>query len=319
MWFLAVGAALLGVGAAGTLVWMWWAPRLHSQMRLASAARTESGVTVLAPRERVEWQPYDRAPGLSNLLKGLPWFESLQLEILRAGWLLRPAEFVGLCALAGLLLAAVFMVLSKNAFMGVAGIGIGVAIPWAVMKSKQAHRCKALSAQIADALDMLCSALRSGFSIARGLKLIETQMYPPIAEEFGRVLEEVQFGISLPEALDGMVMRSRNYDVELVVAAIQTQLELGGNLAEVLQNISGMVRERVKLSGEIAAATAEGRLSAGILVAMPFGIAVIINIISPGYLAPLYRSPLGLILLGVGACLLLVGGLLLKKMITIDL
>jgi tight adherence protein B len=290
-------------------------------MRLASAGRDESGVLALPTRDKKEdWSgSSDRAATLSQLLSGMAWFESLQLQILQAGWLLRPSEFVAISALGALGLAALLMVVSKSLFLGLIGAGAGAAVPWMMLKSRQAARSKALSAQLPDALDMLTSALRSGFSISRGLKLVETQMHPPISLEFGRVLEEVAFGISLPEALDGIVLRTQNYDLELLVAAIQTQLELGGNLAEVLNNIAGMVRERVKLSGEISAATAEGRLSAGILVAMPFGIGIIISIVSKEYLRPLYTTSLGLMLLGVGATLLLVGGLILKKMITIDM
>ena len=313
-------AGVLGVGAVGVLIWTWWAPRVHSHMRLASAGRDSSGALALPTREKQEWSaPADRAAVLSQLLSGMAWFESLQLQILQAGWLLRPSEFVAICALGALGLAALLMALTKLIFMGVVGAGIGAAVPWMMLKSRQALRSKALSAQLPDALDMLTSALRSGFSISRGLKLVETQMHPPISLEFGRVLEEVAFGISLPEALDGMVLRTQNYDVELLVAAIQTQLELGGNLAEVLGNIAGMVRERVKLSGEISAATAEGRLSAGILIAMPFGIGIIISIVSKEYLEPLWTTSMGMMLLGVGATLLVVGSLILKKMITIEM
>ena len=320
MWVIAVGAALLGVGATGLLLWIWWAPRLRSHMRLVAAGRDDSGTVSVPARDRPEWAaPSDRASTVSHLLRGLPWFEALQLEILQAGWLLRPSEFVAISVLGGMGAAAVLMVLTKSVFGGLIGGGLGGAIPWMMLKSKQAGRSKALSAQLPDALDMLTSALRSGFSISRGLKLIETQMHPPISVEFGRVLEEVAFGISLPEGLDGIVLRTKNYDIELLVAAIQTQLELGGNLAEVLENISSMVRERVKLSGEIGAATAEGRLSAGILVAMPFGIGVIISIVSPGYLRPLFTTQIGYMLVALAAGLLLVGGLILKKMITVDL
>ena len=319
-WLIPLVAGVLGVGAVGTLLWMWWAPRVHSHMRLASAGRDEGGELALPVRQKEDWSgPADRATGLSHLLGGMQWFEALQLQILQAGWLLRPSEFVAISVLGGLGVAALLMVLSKSLFLGAVGAGVGGAVPWMMLKSRQAARSKALSAELPDALDMLTSALRSGFSIARGLKLVETQMHPPISLEFGRVLEEVAFGISLPEALDGIVLRTQNYDVELLVAAIQTQLELGGNLAEVLDNISSMVRERVKLSGEIGAATAEGRLSAGILVAMPFAIGVIISIVNKGYLQPLFTTSLGMMLLGAGAVLLLTGGLILKKLITIDL
>jgi len=318
MWLIAVGAGLLGVGAIGTLLWIWWAPRLRSQLRLAAAARR--AVALPGKKRSPEWQTArDRAATVGQLLEGLPWFETLQLEMLRAGWLLRPSEFVALTALTGLLTAGGLMLLTKQTAMGVVGVLIGAVIPWAIMKSKQTQREKALSTQIPDALDMLCSALRSGFSIARGLELVKTQMHPPISEEFGRVLDEVQFGISLSDALDGIIMRTRNYDLELVVAAVQTQLELGGNLAEILENISDMVRERVKLSGEIAAATAEGKLSMGILMGMPFAIAFLISIVSPSYLVPLFHTQMGWMLLGTGLVLMSMGGLILKKLITIDL
>ncbi len=319
MVMIALGAALLGVVALGVLLWVWWAPRLRSHMRLAAAARAAAPPVSAKARNRQEWaEPSDRASTLASILSGLPWFESLQVEILQAGWLLRPSEFVALSALGGLGIAALLMLLTKSVVLGLMGAAVGGAVPWMLLKSRQATRSKTLSAQLPDALDMLTSALRSGFAISRGLKLIETQMHPPISVEFGRVLEEVAFGISLPEALDGIVLRTKNYDLELLVAAIQTQLELGGNLAEVLDNISNMVRERVKLSGEISAATAEGRLSAGILIAMPFAMAVIISIINPGYLAPLFQSQLGFMLLLLAAGLLLVGALILKKLITLD-
>lgn len=304
----------------GTLLWMWWAPRLHSHLRLAAVARSDPAPPPRKKQRRLDWRPVpDRAATVGQLLAGLPWFDALQLEILRAGWLLRPSEFVALSTLAGLSVAGAMMLVTMQTGMGVVGLLMGAVVPWGIMKSKQAQRERALSAQIPDALDMLCSALRSGFSIARGLELVKTQMRPPISEEFGRVLDEVKFGISLPEALDGIIMRTRNYDLELVVAAVQTQLELGGNLAEILSNISDMVRERVKLSGEIAVATAEGRLSMGILLAMPFGISLLINIVSPSYLAPLFHTQLGWMLLGVGLVLMSTGALILKKLIAIDL
>jgi len=124
--------------------------------------------------------------------------------------------------------------------------------------------------------------------------------------------------VSLEAALDHLVARTANYDLELIVSAVQTQLSLGGNLAEILGNIAEMIRERVRLSGEISAATAEGRMSAGILLAMPFGVAILISIVSPAYLAPLFAKPLGWAMLGGGALLMLLGTITIKKMMDID-
>jgi tight adherence protein B len=144
-------------------------------------------------------------------------------------------------------------------------------------------------------------------------------MHPPIADEFQRVLQEVQVGISVSDALEGLLARSDSYDLELVVAAMQTQLTMGGNLSEVLDNIAGMIRERVRLQGEIDAATSEGRMSAGILVAMPIVMALIISAVSPGYLNPLFEQRLGLMLLMIAGGLMLAGVLIIRKMLDIDI
>jgi len=144
-------------------------------------------------------------------------------------------------------------------------------------------------------------------------------MHPPISEEFFHVVEEVQFGASVSEALDNLIDRTEDYDLELVVSAVQTQLEIGGNLAEILDNIGDMIRERVKLTGEIAAASTEGRLSAGILLALPPGIAFVLGITNPHYMDPLFTERLGNILLLIGGGLMGLGAIVIKKLVTIDI
>ena len=322
MLLFALVIAGLAVVAIGAVIWMWWEPKVRHQMRLTAVARPggRSGATATSRAESADaYKPMSRYDSLAAAwLAGVPWFERLQLEILGAGWLLRPSEFVYISMGAALGGCALMLLLTRSTVLGIIGLA-GAVVPWMVMKSRQAQRSKQLSAQIPDALDMLCSALRSGFAVTRGMQLVESQMHPPISVQFGRVLEEVEYGISLPEALDGIVLRTRNYDVELLVAAVQTQLELGGNLAEVLGNISGMVRERVKLQGEISTATAEGRLSAGVLLVMPFAMALIIQMINPGYLAPLFNSFLGLLMTGIGMGLIVIGGLILRKLVTVEI
>ena len=160
---------------------------------------------------------------------------------------------------------------------------------------------------------------RSGQSILSGMQIIVTQMQQPITDEFARVIQEVKFGASLSDALDDMVHRTDNYDMELIISAVQTQLTVGGNLAEVLDNIGTMIRDRVRLAGEISAATAEGRMSAMILVGMPILLAFIINIVSPGYLTPLFTETLGRMLLGGAIMLMLTGVLIIRGMLNIDL
>lgn len=261
----------------------------------------------------------DPAPVLTGILQRSETGRQLQAELLRAGMLLRPSEFLiisGICAITG---GVIGVELGHSLFFGLLLFGVGAIGPYMQMKSRQGQRQKRISGQLPDALDLLSSSLRSGHSFLRGLQVVVTQMGPPITEELERAIDEVRLGQSLELALGHILDRTGNYDLELVISAVQTQLSIGGNLAEIMDNISDMIRERVRLAGEIAAATAEGRMSALILGGMPFGMAFLINVVSPGYITPLFHSPLGLILLGVAGGMMLLGILIIRSMLNIDI
>jgi tight adherence protein B len=261
----------------------------------------------------------DPAPALTGYLQRSDFGRKLQTELLRAGMLLRPSEFLIISGIAAVTGGVIGIQLGHSIVFGVLLLGVGAVGPYMQLKSKQGQRQRRMSNQLPDALDLLSSSLRSGHSFLRGLQVVVTQMSPPITEEFERAIDEVRLGQSLEFALDHILDRSGNYDLELVISAVQTQLSIGGNLAEIMDNISGMIRERVRLSGEIAAATAEGRMSAVILGGMPFAMAFLINVVSPGYITPLFHSPIGLLLLAVAGGMMLVGILIIKGMLNIDL
>ncbi len=312
------GVIMLLALAIGVVVYLVVSTASRGHKRLATLGGGTQ--TTAKPIPPAEWRGVvDRAPLITTLLQATPIWETLQLEILRAGWLLRPSELVAIVAGSSLLGAAVGLITSGRAPMSIVGLAIGAAVPWTMLKVRQSARARALNSQIPEAMDMLASALRSGFSFLRGLQLIASQMHPPVSQEFDRVVEEVQFGVSVVESLDNLIRRTKDYDLELVVAAVQTQLEIGGNLAEILDNIGDMIRERVKLAGEIAAATVEGRMSAGILLALPFGVSFMMSIINPGYMEPMFTTHLGTILLVIGGGLMGMGALVIKKLITIDI
>ncbi len=315
---LLAGVVLLLAVTGAAIAYLISARLGTGHKRLSSIAAQDTPEQPTA--SKTDWPSVrDRAPIITTLLQRSEIQNALQLEILRAGWLLRPSELIAIIAGTGMLGALIGLGASQRWLVAVLGAGIGAAIPWVMLKTRQSLRAKALTAQIPEAMDMLASALRSGFSFLRGLQLIASQMHPPISEEFFRVVEEVQFGASVSDALDNLFDRTQDYDLELVVSAVQTQLEIGGNLAEILDNISGMIRERVKLSGEIAAATTEGRMSAGVLLALPFGIAFAMSVTNPGYMDPLFTTKLGTILLLIGGGLMGLGALVIKKLVTIDI
>lgn len=273
--------------------------------------------------ERAATRPFvgtvDRLPLLTAFLQSTPWWEEIQLELLRAGILLRPSELLAGMLMTAVLGAGVGYVVFRSIMSTLLFMLIGAAIPWIWVKVKQAKRNRDLLSQLPDAIDLISTALRTGFSFLRAVQLIGSQMQPPIADEFRRLGAEVQMGMSTDDALNNLVERTRCYDLELLVAAVQIHLTVGGNLSEILDNISGTIRERVRLQGEIAAATAEGRMSAAVLLAMPFAIAMVINVINPGYLRPLFTTPIGLALTLIAGVLMGIGAMVIRRMVEIDI
>ncbi len=261
----------------------------------------------------------DPLPQLSEALRGTAFWDEMQVKLLRAGLLLRPSEALIISAISMTAGLVIGWLVTGQPILGILTGALGLGAPYGIMIQRAARRQAGLTSQLPDALDMLSSALRSGYALTRGFQVVSSQMHPPISEEFHRVLQEVQVGISVSDALNGLLTRSGSYDLELVVAAMQTQLTMGGNLSEVLDNIAGMIRERVRLQGEIDAATSEGRMSAGILVAMPIVMALLISAVSPGYLDPLFEERLGIMMLMAAGGLMLMGVLIIKKLLDIDI
>jgi tight adherence protein B len=270
--------------------------------------------------KETQTETIDPAPLLSGFLQESNIGRQLQLEILKAGLVWRPSEFIALFiagALGGYILG--FFIGGSSILLGVLLALGGAVSPWVYLKVKQGQRQRRITAQIPDMLDILSSSLRSGHSFLSGVQIVCSQMQPPLTEELDRVVQEVRFGAALPDALNDLILRTENYDLELIIQAVQTQLTVGGNLAEVLDSIASMIRERVALAGEIAASTAEGRLSAMILGGMPFILAILIQVISPGYLEPLFTERIGLMMLGAAGGLMAVGLLIIKGMLNMDL
>ena len=307
---LIVGAAvvLLGVMAAA----------------IAAASRGDEGrgADRLVPgREEADRAPRaprapdqtDPSPLLTTSLERMGIRKRLQGELLQAGLLLRPSELVTL--MLGTLCVGFTVGLFLHGLPVAIGLGlVGAGLPWAYIRGRKARRRKALVGQLAEALSMMGSSLRSGYSFMRAIQVVTNEMDPPISEEFGRVLDELNVGVSHERALKHLMDRCPSGDIELVVTACQIQATVGGNLAEILDTTAAMIRERVRLQGEIAALTAEGRLSAGILTALPVFMALIVSHLSPGYMNPLIETRVGLTMLGGAAGAMLMGVLVIKKM-----
>jgi tight adherence protein B len=244
--------------------------------------------------------------------------DGLGLTLVRAGIKLKPSEFVGIVSLAVVGAALVAALISGHILSELVAAAIAFAICAGYVRILQLRRLAAFNKQLPDAISLMSSALRSGYSFTRAMQMISEEMPQPISEEFARVINEVNVGLPTDAALMRMVARVRSYDLELVAIAIIIQQQVGGNLAEIVDNIGGTIRDRVRVNGEMSALTAEGRISGVILVLLPFAIAGLILVVNPGYLNPLIEDVTGKALILIGLVMQAIGALIIKRMLVLD-
>lgn len=257
--------------------------------------------------------------GMGGLLKYLPTPESLaqlyeqaDVGIPFSRFLIVPIIMGILGGLLGLIGRIPIWATPISAFfMGV--------IPFLWLKMRKNKRIKMFTMQMPEALELTGRALRAGHGLASGLNCVAEEMPPPISQEFGRVYEEQNLGIPLEEALRGLADRVPSMDVKFFVTAVVIQRATGGDLAEVLDKISHLIRERFQIMGQVAALTAEGRLSGILLMALPPGLMAVIHVLNPTYLRPLFDTPMGTKMLAAAAVMQLIGAVAIKKIVTIKI
>lgn len=302
-WAFAGGVALWGAAMLALLLGLvtGWTPKARGLNRrrrtlgLADAAeRAESlGDTILRSRggteglaERLDAAGLEIRVG--ELLMGVG---ATSLVALLAGWVL-------VSPVAGLVLAAVVLV----------GAGL-------VLDHLARRRRNAFGDQLADTLQMLAGSLRAGHSLAQGIDTVARESDSPTAEEFRRMTVETRLGRDFVEALAALRQRIGNEDFEWVVQAVEIQREVGGDLAEILDAVTGTIRDRTRVRRQVSALSAEGRLSAWVLMVLPFALVAIMAVTNRGYMSPLFTTGTGYGLLAAGGALLAVGGLWLRRIV----
>lgn len=186
---------------------------------------------------------------------------------------------------------------------------------WLFWKRKK--RLGTFANQLPEAMELVARALRAGHSLAAGLHVVAEEMPTPISKEFGRVYEEQNLGITIDEALRSMCERVPNLDLKFFVTSVAIQRQTGGDLAEILDRIGHVIRERIKILGQVKALTAEGRLSGIVLVALPIGLFILMLWMKPDYIELLWKDPVG-IKMSIGAVIsMLIGTYAIKKIIDI--
>jgi tight adherence protein B len=244
-------------------------------------------------------------------------FVDIRKFLAQADMTLTPVQFVAISL--GLAAAAVLVCSFSGVPILLAPVVAAAAsvCPFLYVFVKRRRRISAFTRQLPDALELISRALRAGHSLAAGFNLVGDEMAEPIRTEFLRCYEEQNLGIPLEEALEGMTNRVPNLDLRFFATAVVLQRQTGGDLAEILDKIGHLVRERFKIWGQIQALTGEGRLSGIVLLALPPVLFVVMYRLNPDYTMVLFRDPIGQWLLGGAVIMQLLGAFVIKKIVSI--
>ncbi len=258
-----------------------------------------------------------------NMSRHFEWSgqsRGLRSKLIQAGLPLKGSEFAAIWAGSVTVCALLLFFLSGGKpLMTLIGIAVGFILPLVFLRTKAAKRVRLFNDQLSDGLVLIANSLRTGYSFLQAVEMVAKEMPVPIAVEFGRVMKEMSLGITTEDALNNMAARVGSEDLDLVVTAVLIQRQVGGNLAEVLDNIAGTIRERIKLKGEIRTLTAQGRVSGLVVGLLPFLLGVIIYLINPGYMRILWVDPKGQLILGVAFASQIIGILIVRKIVDIKL
>lgn len=244
-------------------------------------------------------------------------FLNLQRFIEQSGVEMSAGKFTAICGGLGTASTVVLMIMSPYklaapfVFLGAAFLPL----LWLFMKRRK--RLKLFSAQLANAMDVMGRALRSGYSLPAGIQLVGQQMSEPLGPEFMKCFEQQNLGMSVEESIRDMTERVPNLDLRFFATAVILQRQTGGDLAEILEKISGLIRERFKIWGQIQALTGEGRLSGIVLLALPPALFMVMLQLNYDYVMMLFNDPLGQKMLGFAIVMQVIGALVIKKIITI--
>jgi tight adherence protein B len=257
--------------------------------------------------------------GKVKLLDG--YKKRIQIDLTKAHILLKAEEFMVLGLILFFLLSVIVLMLKGFEMWPLALIfGIfGWFLPILVIKSKIKKRVRLLNEQLGDAITMMSNSLKAGYSFFQAIDMLVEEMTGPISEEFTILQKEISLGLTTEKALENMVSRVTSDDLELVITAVMIQRQVGGNLAEVLDNITSTIRDRVKILGEIKTVTAQGRMSGWVISLLPVIMCLILCMMSPEKMNLLFTRPLGLLMLGIGMVMELIGIMLIRKVVRIEI
>jgi tight adherence protein B len=256
-------------------------------------------------------------PAIDNLLRRSNAISNLQTMLSQATLDYRAGNFLLVCVISAAVMGGLVAYASGNVLFGWAGVALGALIPYSYVTYRRGKRFQKFEERFPEAIDTLARAVRAGHAFTTALELIANEVAEPIAGEFRKLFEEQKFGLPVRDALINLTERIPLVDVKFFVTAVMLQRETGGNLAEILDNLSYVIRERFKIQRQVRVYTAQGRLTMLLLMGLPPLIVLTMLSMNPGFVRPLFADPIGHILIVVGITLQTIGYFVIRRIIAI--
>lgn len=253
-----------------------------------------------------------------RLLAPLAYSKEVEKELLRADIPLRGEEFLVLVIFATLLPPLAVWMLSPNLGLMLPLAAAGLFLPFLWLRVVKSRRINRFNHQLADALSVLTGSLRAGYSFLQSAEMVSEESSPPLSDEFSLLVQEIKLGVPTEEALLHLEERVPSSDLSLLITAVLIQRQIGGNLAEVIDNIAHTIRERVRIQGEIKTLTAQGRISGIIVGLLPVALLFLISGINYEYVSSLFTHPWGRYMLGAGVVAEFIGIMIIRRIVNIE-
>jgi tight adherence protein B len=311
--------AFVGVVLLIEALYMMWnsykgpeAKRIEQRLRSLSAGSDHSEQAAVLKNRMLS-----EVPLLERLMMGIPRIDRIERVLAQSGlqWttggLLTGSLLLGLVVYAALSKVSLFPLLQTGLAMGAA------LVPMAFVQWKRSKRLRQIEQQLPDTLDLMGRALRAGHALPSGLKMAGDEMVDPIANEFRITHDEINFGVSIQQALLNLSQRVPITDLRYFVVAVLIQREAGGNLTEVLDNLSKLIRDRLKFKLKIKVLTTEGRMSAWVLGVLPFAMAGLLNFVNHDFISVLWTDPAGIKITKIVLFMMAVGALWLYRLVQV--
>ncbi|MEY4883726.1 MAG: hypothetical protein RIS34_1580 [Pseudomonadota bacterium] len=256
-------------------------------------------------------------PAIERLLLALPRIHQIDRFILQSGLDLTVAKLLSISLLVGFCAYAVLFLIAFPAQMRLIVALLAFFTPWVFVQLQRTKRLRKMEQQLPDTLDLVGRALRAGHALPSGLKMAGEELPEPLASEFRITHDEINFGVSMQQALNNLGERVPLTDMRYFIVAVLIQREAGGNLTEVLNNLSKLIRSRLRFHARVKVLTTEGRMSAWVLGLLPFGLAALLNFANPEFISVLWTDPAGIKVTKVVLTMMAVGGVWLYKLVQI--